>query len=93
MDVDKLETKLVALVVSCRTYESEEEIANLIMQCVDDIVKNCSDVSGSLPITDNDQLNELIKAYNKDKYELIEFIKRVWNNGYNKGYWKGHSNQ
>lgn len=42
MNTDKLEVKLMALVVSCRTMESQEEIGNQIMQCADDIVKNCS---------------------------------------------------
>lgn len=40
MDTNKLETKLMALVVSCRTVESEEDIASQIMQCADDIIKN-----------------------------------------------------
>lgn len=42
MNTDKLEAKLMALVVSCRTMESQEEIGNQIMQCADDIIKNCS---------------------------------------------------
>ena len=66
MNTDKLETKLMALVVSCRILESNEEIASQIMQCTNDIVKNCTipDVVGrseQLPILERCECEEPIK--------------------------------
>ena len=42
MKLDVLHVKLMALVISCRTMTSEEEMVNQITQCAEDIVKNCS---------------------------------------------------
>ena len=44
-----------------------------------------TDVSGSLPMYDVDELNEIVRKFNNKEMTLFDFVGRVWNKAYTLG--------
>ena len=61
---------------------TEEEARTLLLSLLG--------IKETLPVVDEEELNKLIRVYNRSKSKtLIDFVCRVWNRAYNIGYWKG----
>jgi hypothetical protein len=85
MNKDKLEIKLKSLVANCLNAESKESKANLIMECADEIVKNCSIQSVMTRLLTEEECKEICRKFVRAATPsaiiggIDERFEKVWN--------------
>ena len=68
-----------------KDYQYTEENRDLMRDDLDKVINQAlrqPPVSGSLPMYDVEELNEVVKELNSGKLSLFDFVGKVWNKAY-----------